>query len=47
VSTKEGCVSYGFLLAQPVRKLKAELAEIQSTRTQQLEPGSLESEPLG
>jgi beta-carotene 3-hydroxylase len=30
VSTKEGCVSYGFLLAQPVRKLKAELAAIQA-----------------
>ena len=30
VSTKEGCVSFGFLLAQPVRKLKAELAAIQS-----------------
>ena len=29
VSTKEGCVSFGFLLAQPIRKLKAELAAIQ------------------
>jgi beta-carotene 3-hydroxylase len=26
IHTKEGCVSFGFLLAQPVRKLKAELA---------------------
>jgi beta-carotene 3-hydroxylase len=25
IHTKEGCVSFGFLLAQPVRKLKAEL----------------------
>ena len=30
VTTKAGCVSYGFLLAQPVRKLKAELAAIQA-----------------
>ncbi|HEY2710097.1 MAG TPA: sterol desaturase family protein [Caulobacteraceae bacterium] len=30
VSTKHGCVSYGFLLAQPVRQLKAELAQIQA-----------------
>jgi beta-carotene 3-hydroxylase len=30
VTTKQGCVSYGFLLAQPVRKLKAELAAIQA-----------------
>ena len=29
VSTKEGCVSFGFLLAQPARKLKAQLAELQ------------------
>ena len=29
VSTKEGCVSFGFLLAQPIRKLKAELGDIQ------------------
>jgi beta-carotene 3-hydroxylase len=29
VTTKDGCVSYGFLLAQPVRKLKAQLAAIQ------------------
>lgn len=29
VSTKEGCVSFGFLFAQPIRRLKAELAEIQ------------------
>ena len=30
VTTKHDCVSYGFLLAQPVRKLKAELAQIQA-----------------
>jgi beta-carotene 3-hydroxylase len=30
VNTKEGCVSFGFLIAQPVRKLKAQLAEIQA-----------------
>jgi beta-carotene 3-hydroxylase len=30
VTTKAGCVSYGFLLAQPVRKLKAQLAAIQA-----------------
>ena len=30
VTTKTGCVSYGFLLAQPVRKLKAQLAAIQA-----------------
>ena len=30
VTTKYGCVSYGFLMAQPVRKLKAELAQIQA-----------------
>ena len=30
VTTKQGCVSYGFLLAQPVRKLKAQLAAIQA-----------------
>ena len=29
VATKHGCVSYGFLLAQPIRKLKADLAAIQ------------------
>jgi beta-carotene 3-hydroxylase len=29
VNTKEGCVSFGFLLAQPVRKLKAQLAAVQ------------------
>ncbi|MGH6957694.1 MAG: sterol desaturase family protein [Caulobacteraceae bacterium] len=32
VTTKEGCVSFGFLLAQPARKLKAELAEIERRR---------------
>ena len=32
VTTKAGCVSYGFLMAQPVRKLKAELAEIQGAK---------------
>jgi beta-carotene 3-hydroxylase len=32
VTTKEGCVSFGFLLAQPVRKLKAQLAEVQAAR---------------
>ena len=32
VTTKQGCVSYGFLLAQPVRKLKAQLAAIQAER---------------
>lgn len=26
VSTKDGCVSYGFLIAKPVRELKAKLA---------------------
>lgn len=30
VSTKEGCVSFGFLLAQPVRKLKAQLRAMQA-----------------
>ena len=30
VSTKHGCVSFGFLLAQPVRKLKADLAALQA-----------------
>ena len=30
VSTREGCVSFGFLFAQPVRKLKAELAAIRN-----------------
>jgi beta-carotene 3-hydroxylase len=30
VNTKQGCVSFGFLLAQPVRKLKAQLAAIQA-----------------
>jgi beta-carotene 3-hydroxylase len=30
VNTKEGCVSFGFLLAQPVRKLKAQLTELQA-----------------
>jgi len=30
VTTKEGCVSYGFLLAQPVRRLKAQLAATQA-----------------
>ena len=30
VTTKHDCVSYGFLLAQPVRKLKAQLAAIQA-----------------
>ncbi len=30
VSTKEGCVSYGFLVAPPVRQLKAELTAMQS-----------------
>jgi hypothetical protein len=33
VTTKEGCVSFGFLLAQPVRKLKAQLAEVQAARS--------------
>lgn len=28
VATKDGCVSFGFLFAQPVRRLKAELAAI-------------------
>jgi beta-carotene 3-hydroxylase len=32
VTTKAGCVSYGFLMAQPVRKLKAELAQIQGAK---------------
>lgn len=32
VSTKHGCVSYGFLMAQPVRKLKAQLAHIQAAQ---------------
>jgi beta-carotene 3-hydroxylase len=30
VSTREGCVSFGFLAAPPVRKLKAELLTLQS-----------------
>jgi beta-carotene 3-hydroxylase len=30
VATKEGCVSFGFLWAQPARKLKAELAIAQA-----------------
>ncbi len=47
VNTKEGCVSYGFLMAQPVRKLKAQLAEIQAARAEQIEAGPLEREPLG
>jgi beta-carotene 3-hydroxylase len=29
VATKHGCVSYGFLLAQPIRRLKADLAAVQ------------------
>lgn len=29
VGTKDNCVSFGFLIAPPVRKLKAELAEVQ------------------
>ena len=29
VGSKEGCVSFGFLIAPPVRKLKADLAAIQ------------------
>ncbi len=29
VSTREGCVSYGFLIAKPARELKAELARVQ------------------
>ena len=33
VTTKQGCVSYGFLMAQPVRKLKAQLAEVQAARS--------------
>jgi len=32
VTTKEGCVSFGFLMAQPVRKLKAQLAEVQAAK---------------
>jgi beta-carotene 3-hydroxylase len=31
VSTKAGCVSFGFLIAPPVRKLKAQLAELAPT----------------
>ena len=30
VSTREGCVSFGFLFARPVRELKAQLAAIRS-----------------
>ena len=30
VTTKQGCVSFGFLFAMPVRKLKAQLAEAQA-----------------
>ena len=30
ITTKEGCVSFGFLFAMPVRKLKAQLAEVQA-----------------
>ena len=29
VGTKQGCVSFGFLIAPPVRQLKAELANVQ------------------
>ena len=29
VGTKDGCVSFGFLIAPPVRQLKAELAKVQ------------------
>ncbi len=29
VGTKDGCVSFGFLIAPPVRQLKAELANVQ------------------
>ena len=29
VSSKDGCVSFGFLIARPVRELKAQLAQIQ------------------
>jgi beta-carotene 3-hydroxylase len=37
VGTKENCVSFGFLLARPVRELKAQLADVElrsSTRAQ-------------
>jgi hypothetical protein len=47
VTTKEGCVSFGFLIAQPVRKLKAQLAQLQAARADQIQTGPLEQEPLG
>jgi beta-carotene 3-hydroxylase len=31
VTTKQGCVSFGFLFAMPVRQLKAQLAAIQAS----------------
>ena len=30
INTKQGCVSFGFLFAMPARKLKAQLAEVQT-----------------
>ncbi len=37
VGTKDGCVSFGFLIAPPVRQLKAELANVQ-VRSSTTEP---------
>jgi len=36
VATKHGCVSFGFLLAPPVRDLKSRLTAIQASRPRQL-----------
>ncbi|MGA0600307.1 sterol desaturase family protein [Caulobacter sp. KR2-114] len=43
VGTKHGCVSFGFLIAQPVRDLKAQLAELEA----QGQGGELRSSSTG
>jgi len=43
VGTKHGCVSFGFLIAQPVRDLKAQLAELEA----QGQAGELRSSTTG
>lgn len=43
VGTKHGCVSFGFLIAQPVRDLKAQLAELEA----QGQGGELRSSTTG
>jgi len=43
VGTKHGCVSFGFLIAQPVRELKAQLAELEA----QGQGGELRSSTTG